>query len=665
MRRYYTLFSLILLSSLTPTTLSKTTAIPPPSPDAGALLAFKSAADPSDQLLFSPASPTPCKWAGVSCSPTGTRITRLVLESLNLNGTFAESTLGKLDQLRILSLKFNFLTGTVPDLSNLINLKALFLDHNLFSGPFPVSILSLHRLRTLDLSHNAFAGSVPVGLTGLDRLAALNLDSNGFTGTVPPLNQSSLKSFNVSNNNLTGPVPATPVLSSFGTKVFLNNPGLCGEAVRKECKSRIIFFPNGSTNGTAVPAPAVPPSTKEGFLLSESSPALKSVHKKTVLAIVLASSAILILVIFTLLIIVRKNRRDKITAHEKIVTPEKSTSSTDQIVLNHSISQQETVPIMTEEIFTEEKAKTLGKSGCLTFFAGEMPGYNLEQLMKASAEMLGRGNLGATYKAVLEGKTVVCVKRLDGYKIGGFGREVFERHMEAVGRLRHVNLVSLRAYFHAKEERLLVFDYMPNGSLLSLIHGSKSSRAKPLHWTSCLKIAEDVMRGLSYIHQASRLVHGNIKSSNVLLGADFEACLTDNCLSFLLDEQYFEQDGEVNSYRAPEAKTSFKNLTPRSDIYAFGVLLLELLSGKPPLDHQELVSKDLPEWVRAVRAEGEGADDERLMMIADIAASCVRSAPDSRPTAWQVLKMIQEVKDAETMEDEEEEDGSGLSNGDS
>ncbi|KAG1359041.1 putative inactive receptor kinase [Cocos nucifera] len=173
--------------------------------------------------------------------------------------------------------------------------------------------------------------------------------------------------------------------------------------------------------------------------------------------------------------------------------------------------------------------------------------------------------------------------------------------------------------------------------------GSRSTRAKPLHWTSCLKIAEDVAQGLAYIHQASRLVHGNVKSSNVLLGSDFEACLADNCLSFLVEPS----DGEDNSgYRAPETRKSNRRLTPRSDIYAFGVLLLELLTGKFPLQHPVLIATDLPVWVRSVREEG--TDDERLMMIIDIAAACVRSSPESRPTTWQVLKMIQEVKEADT-----------------
>lgn len=128
---------------------------------------------------------------------------------------------------------------------------------------------------------------------------------------------------------------------------------------------------------------------------------------------------------------------------------------------------------MEEERELEEKVKKvqLGKSGCLVFSAGEVQHYSLEQLMRASAELLGKGTIGTTYKAVLDNRLIVCVKRLDGLKLAGTSREAFDRQMEAVGGLRHPNLVALRAYFQAKEERLLVYDYQPNGSLFSLIHG--------------------------------------------------------------------------------------------------------------------------------------------------------------------------------------------------
>lgn len=323
--------------------------------------------------------------------------------------------------------------------------------------------------------------------------------------------------------------------------------------------------------------------------------------------------------------------------------------------------------VMRLEEEREEKVKSaqmmkVGKSGSLVFCAGEAQLYSLDQLMRASAELLGRGMIGTTYKAVLDNRLIVCVKRLDATKIEGAGKIVFERHMESVGALRHPNLVPLRAYFQAKEERLLVYDYQPNGSLFSLIHGSKSARSKPLHWTSCLKIAEDVAQGLSYIHQAWRLVHGNLKSSNVLLGSDFEACVTDYCLS-VLTEPTPSSDIDLDSYgyKAPEIRKSDSQATPKSDVYAFGVLLLELLTGKAPSEHPYLTPTDIGQWVRSTRDVDDGGRDEnRLAMLLEVAIACSMASADHRPNMWQVLKMLQEIKEAVLMEEEDLDPGQGM-----
>lgn len=180
--------------------------------------------------------------------------------------------------------------------------------------------------------------------------------------------------------------------------------------------------------------------------------------------------------------------------------------------------------------------------------------------------------------------------------------------------------------------------------------GSRSARAKPLHWTSCLKIAEDVAHGLAYIHQASSLIHGNLKSSNVLLGVDFEACVTDYCLAFLADSSSFTDDPDSAAYKAPEARKSSRRATSKSDVYAFGVLLLELLTGKHPSQHPFLAPTDLQDWVRAMR-DDDVSEDNKLEMLTEVASICSATSPEQRPAMWQVLKMIQGIKDSVAMED--------------
>ncbi|KAF6143950.1 hypothetical protein GIB67_017558 [Kingdonia uniflora] len=645
------LLLLLLLLLLLTTTTTTTTTFGAPSDDARALLSFKSFADLHNNNLHFPINDTKqrrlffahCQWQGVKCAQGG-KVVRLALHSLPLGGIFAPNSLSRLDQLRVLSLQNDSLHGPIPNLSKLGNLKTLFLDHNNFSGIFPQSLIYLHRVVTLDLSYNDLTGLIPNWVTGLDRVYYLHLESNRFNGSVPAFNQTSLEVFNVSGNNLTGAVPVTLVLSRFGVSSFLENPGLCGEILHKECRPRIPFF-GSSPSPVGLPPAGTLGGNLRGIVLPQHSPGSSSGSIKSPLIVGL--SVVVLVVIGSLVIValaIKKKRR------RFVVSPPAFASDSGVVTR-----------VEEENELLEAKVKKvqLAKSGCLMFCGGEAQVYNLDQLMGASAEMLGRGTIGTTYKAVLDNHLIVCVKRLDAAKTAVTSNDMFERHMESAGNLRHPNLVPLRAYFQAKEERLIVYDFQPNGSLYSLIHGSRSSRAKPLHWTSCLKIAEDVAQGLSYIHQASRLIHGNLKSSNVLLGSDFEACLTDYCLSVLTDSRE-EEDSNFAAYRAPEIRKSGRRATSKSDVYSFGVLLLELLTGKPPSQHPLHMPAGISNWVRSVRDVDVG-EENRLEMLLEVSMTCSLTSPEQRPTMWQVMKMIQEIKETVLMEDSELEMTPGFS----
>lgn len=627
--------------------------------DALALLAFKSKADLNNHLYFSPNTTLSfCHWQGVQCVQQ--KVIRLVLEDLDLVGVFAPNTLTRLDQLRILSLQNNSLTGPIPDLSGFINLKTLFLDHNSFSGSFPPSILSLHRLRTIDFSYNNLTGTLPPWLATLDRLYYLRLEWNRFNGTIPPLNQSTLQTFNVSGNNLTGPIPVTLTLVRFGSSSFSWNPTLCGEIINKECQPGAPFFGEPPQSVAAAPPPTLSlgqsAEVHGGVELNHES--FQKKRERT--AVIIGFSAGVFVLIGSLIcfsMAVKKQRSQKeyssaSTAAPRVVSDEAAATAQAAAILQ--MEQEEL-----EAKVKRAQGIQVAKSGSLVFCAGEAQLYTLDQLMRASAELLGRGTIGTTYKAVLDNRLIVSVKRMDAGKLMGTSKEIFEHHMESVGALRHPNLVPLRAFFHAKEERILVYDYQPNGSLSSLIHGSKSNRAKPLHWTSCLKIAEDVAQGLSYIHQAWRLVHGNLKSSNVLLGPDFEACVTDYCLSVLANPSN-DDDHDNTAYKAPETRNSNHQATSKSDVYSFGILLLELLTGKPPSQHPFLVPNDMLNWVRSTREE-DGGEDNNMEMLLEVAIACSLTSPEQRPTMWQVLKMLQEIKETVLMEDCELDPPTGMS----
>ncbi|CAL5204695.1 unnamed protein product [Lathyrus oleraceus] len=625
---------LLLTTTFSNSTKLKTT--PSPLSDPTSLLAFKSKADINNHLNFTTKTPF-CNWQGVECN--GPKVVRLVLRSLDLGGVFASHTLSLLDQLRVLSLQNNSLTGAIPDLSGLFNLKTLFLDNNHFTGSLPLSLFTLHRLKTIDFSHNNLSGDIPIDFINLDRLYYLRLSFNAFNGTIPPFNQSSLRTFDVSGNNLSGAVPLTTTLSRFQPSSFALNPNLCGEIIRRECRPTTPFFAP-----TSPPTVGIGQSADVHGLIRQ--PYEKKHNRKAAIIGFSTGIVFLILSLTCFAVAVKKQRKKKGKG-----------SSGSSVMASDAAATAEAAVVMQmeQERELEEKVKRaqVAKSGSLIFCAGESQVYTLDQLMKGSAELLGRGCLGTTYKAVLDNRLIVTVKRFDCGKMGGHvSKEVFERHMESVGGLRHPNLVPLRAYFQANHERLIIYDYQPNGSLFSLIHGSRSSRARPLHWTSCLKIAEDVAQGLSYIHQAWRLVHGNLKSTNVLLGPDFEACVTDYCLSVLTNPSTFDEVGDSAPYRAPETRTPNHQPTPKSDVYAYGILLLELLTGKYASELPFMVPGDMSKWVRSIR-DDNGSEDNRMDMLLQVATTCSLISPEQRPTMWQVLKMLQEIKEIVLLEDSE------------
>ncbi|KAJ8564838.1 hypothetical protein K7X08_001298 [Anisodus acutangulus] len=594
--------------------------------DVEALLELKATIDPSNVLNWKITTDI-CTWQGVKeCNMKG-RVTKLVVENLNLNGTLDENALNQLDQLRVLSFKGNSISGQIPNITGLFNLKSLFLNNNNFSGKFPATVTVLHRIKVLVLAGNNLSGEIPPSLTKLSRLYVLYLEDNQFTGEIPPLNQPSLKFFNVSVNQFSGEIPNTLVLSRFNESSFAGNVNLCGPQLHN-C-----------------------PSTSPSYPINPENVSHHKISKKLIIIIVSVITGILLLCILMSIFVVcvRKRRRKSKDGKSKGVEAgggggEEGTSG------GGGGDGRDGNNGGKEGAFSWDQGS--GGLGTLVFCGpgDQQMNYSLEDLLKASAETLGRGIMGSTYKAVMESGYIVTVKRLRDSRFPRL--EEFRRHVEIIGRLRHPNLVPLRAYFQAKEERLLVYDYFPNGSLFSLIDGTRAnSGSKPLHWTSCLKIAEDVATGLLHIHQSPGLTHGNLKSSNVLLGSDFESCLTDYGLMPFRNPDSPEESGASSLfYRAPECRDIRRPVTHQADVYSFGVLLLELLTGKTPF--QDLVQEhgsDIPRWVGSVREEetesgDEPASEEKLGALLNVAMACVSLVPENRPMMKDVLRMIRDAR---------------------
>ncbi|MED6120518.1 hypothetical protein PIB30_021524 [Stylosanthes scabra] len=296
----------------------------------------------------------------------------------------------------------------------------------------------------------------------------------------------------------------------------------------------------------------------------------------------------------------------------------------------------------------------------LFFFEGSSDSFDLEDLLKASAEVLGKGSYGTAYKAVLEDGTTVVVKRLKEVVVG---KKEFEQQMEIVGRIgRHPNVMPLRAYYYSKDEKLLVYNFMLGGSLFQLLHGNRGAGATrtPLDWDSRVKISLGAAKGIAMIHSecGPKFTHGNIKSTNVLISQELDACISDIGLPPLMNTP--ATMSRANGYRAPEV-TDAKKITQKSDVYSFGVLLLEMLTGKTAMrypGHEDTV--DLPRWVKSVVREewtaevfdeellrGQYVEEEMVQML-QIALACVAKTPDMRPKMDEAVRMIEEIKHPES-----------------
>ncbi|KGN45228.1 probable receptor-like protein kinase At1g80640 isoform X1 [Cucumis sativus] len=269
----------------------------------------------------------------------------------------------------------------------------------------------------------------------------------------------------------------------------------------------------------------------------------------------------------------------------------------------------------------------------------------------SKSNVLGEGGSGHVYKACFNDKLLAAVKRIDN---GGLDAErEFENEVNWLSKIRHQNVIKLLGHCIHGETRFLVYEMMQNGSLESQLHGP--SHGSALTWHIRMKIAVDVARGLEYLHEHRNppVVHRDLKSSNILLDSDFNAKLSDFGLTVNLGAQNknIKLSGTLG-YVAPEYLLDGK-LTDKSDVYAFGVVLLELLTGKMPVEKmgptqsQSLVSWAIPQLSDRSKLPKivdpvirDTMDLKHLYQVAAVAVLCVQSEPSYRPLVTDVLHSL-------------------------
>lgn len=505
-------------------------------------------------------------------------------------------------------------------------------------------MVGLTALVRLDLSGNKFEGQIPFELNDLKDLTGLFLQRNNFSGELPSIDIERLVDFNVSENGLNGSIPGA--LQRFPASSFEGNLELCGPPLRA-CNSS--FFPPPETPSTS---PTVP-----------SSPAQQSKRRLStagIVGIAVAGFVFILILLILLVLCLRKRSRPsgsnppKTAAAVRGAEAGGTSSSKDDMPGGGGIDGERN-----KLVFLDDNAGGEGAAGSTSAAYR----FDLEDLLRASAEVLGKGSVGTSYKAVLEEGTAVVVKRL---KEVVAGKREFEAVLEVLGRCRHDNVVAPRAYYYSKDEKLLVLEYLPAGSLSALLHGSRGSGRTPLDWESRVKVSLATARALTHLH-VSNIIHGNIKASNILLRSSTTSSSTTFCVSdFGLNPLFgtASPPNRIAGYRAPEILETRK-VTPQSDVYSFGVLLLELLTGKAP--NQSSFGDegiDLPRWVQSVVREEwtaevfdvelmryNGVEDEMVQLL-QVAMACVAIAPDQRPAMSEALRMIEEVSRGESTTDD-------------
>ncbi|XP_024542048.1 LRR receptor-like serine/threonine-protein kinase FEI 2 isoform X1 [Selaginella moellendorffii] len=506
-------------------------------------------------------------------------------------------------KVKSLNLPYRRLVGTIsPELGKLDRLARLALHHNSFYGTIPSELGNCTRLRAIYLKNNYLGGTIPKEFGKLASLRILDVSSNSLTGSVPDVlgDLKQLVFLNVSTNALIGEIPSNGVLSNFSQHSFLDNLGLCGAQVNTTCRS---FLAPALTPGDGVATPRRKTANySNGLWIS----ALGTV----------AISLFLVLLCFW-----------------------------GVFLYNKFGSKQHLAQV------------TSASSAKLVLFHGDLPYTSADIVKKINLlgenDIIGCGGFGTVYKLVMDDGNMFAVKRIAK---GGFGSErLFERELEILGSIKHRNLVNLRGYCNSGSARLLIYDFLSHGSLDDLLH-EREPHKPSLNWNHRMKAAIGSARGISYLHHdcSPRIVHRDIKSSNILLDSNFEPHVSDFGLAKLLNENQSHMTTIVAGtfgYLAPEYMQSGR-VTEKSDVYSFGVVLLELLSGKRPTD-PGFVAKGLNVvgWVNALIKENkqkeifdskcEGGSRESMECVLQIAAMCIAPLPDDRPTMDNVVKMLE------------------------
>ncbi|KAK6927209.1 Leucine-rich repeat-containing N-terminal, plant-type, partial [Dillenia turbinata] len=551
---------------------------------------------------------------------------KLYLHGNRLTGSIPPE-LGNMTKLHYLELNDNQLTGRIPpELGKLTDLFDLNVANNDLEGPIADNLSSCTNLNSLNVHGNKLSGTIPPAFEKLESMTYLNLSSNNLKGPIPiELSRiGNLDTLDISDNKISGTIPSSLGDLEHLLKLNLSRNHLTGVIPAEFGNLRSVMEIDMSSNHLSGPIPSELGQLQNIFLLRVENNNLSG----DVTSLVSCLSLSVLNVSYNSLVgdIPTGNNFSRFSPDSFIGNPG---------LCGHWISSPCHASHPTERVnYSSPKLVILHMNMALHVY---------EDIMRMTENLsekyiIGYGASSTVYKCVLKNCKPVAIKRL--YSHYPQSLKEFETELETVGSIKHRNLVSLQGYSLSPSGNLLFYDYMENGSLWDLLHGP--TKKKKLDWDTRLRIALGAAQGLAYLHHdcSPRIIHRDVKSSNILLDKDLEAHLTDFGIAKSLCTSKSHTSTYVMGtigYIDPEyARTS--RLTEKSDVYSFGIVLLELLTGR-----KAILSKTLNNAVMetvdpdiSTTCKDLGA----VKKVFQLALLCTKKQPSDRPTMHEVTRVL-------------------------
>ncbi|KAJ3671945.1 hypothetical protein LUZ60_008024 [Juncus effusus] len=540
--------------------------------------------------------------------------------------------LGLFKNLTILDLRSTELYGPIPgELCDSSSLSVIQLDGNSLSGPLPYEIGNCSSLYLLSLSHNSLTGPIPPSMSDLKRLEILKIEYNNLTGEIPQQlgELQNLLAVNISHNRLVGRLPNSGIFQTLDESAIEGNLGICSQKVTEPCRMDVPkplvldpnAYPHGNGNDLVTFDNGHAPPKRRKFL--------------SVSSIVAISAAVLIalgVLVITLL---------NISARRRTVFLENGLESM------CSSSTRSSSPGV-------GKMVVFGPKNSLQ--SEDLDG-GVQSLLNKATE-IGRGVFGTVYKASIAEGRVLAVKKLLAANIIPY-HDDFDREVRILGKARHPNLMPLKGYYWTPQMQLLISDYAPYGSLHARLH-ENNDKLPALTWQDRFKIAVGTAKGLTHLHQRFKppVIHYNVKPSNILLDENCEPKISDFGLARLLpklDKHIISSRFQgAMGYVAPELACQSLRVNEKCDVYGFGVLILELVTGKKPVDYGEDDVVILIDQVRVLLEQGNVLDcvdplmgefpEEEVLPVLKLGLVCTSQIPSSRPSMGEVVQILEVIK---------------------